>query len=130
MRIAFTILSISAIFLTGAFAQQMKGPGRGHGYGHGYGICKSDREKFCANEKGHLKIHACMDAHLNELSPDCKKFHGNMSSEMKGNAHANCVKDIEKFCNDVEPGQGRMRDCLKSHKAEISAECKKSHPNL
>jgi hypothetical protein len=35
-----------------------------------------------------------------------------------------CFPDMQKFCRGVEPGQGRIRDCLIEHSAELSSECK------
>ncbi len=35
-----------------------------------------------------------------------------------------CKADVEKFCKDIEPGEGRIIACLKAHEAELSAECK------
>lgn len=35
-----------------------------------------------------------------------------------------CKADVEKFCKDVKPGEGRIIDCLKAHEAELSADCK------
>ena len=35
-----------------------------------------------------------------------------------------CKADVEKFCKDVKPGEGRIIACLKTHEAELSAECK------
>lgn len=35
-----------------------------------------------------------------------------------------CKADIEKFCKDVKPGEGRIIACLKEHEAELSADCK------
>lgn len=35
-----------------------------------------------------------------------------------------CKADIEKFCKDVQPGEGRIVKCLKEHEAELSVECK------
>lgn len=35
-----------------------------------------------------------------------------------------CHVDAEKFCNDVKPGKGRMAQCMKEHKAELSTECR------
>jgi hypothetical protein len=36
-----------------------------------------------------------------------------------------CAKDIEKWCNDVEPGQGRVGACLNKNLDRLSAPCRK-----
>jgi Golgi apparatus protein 1 len=38
------------------------------------------------------------------------------------NYHA-CVGDVEQFCEDIEPGSGRVHACLLKHKTVISKEC-------
>jgi hypothetical protein len=35
-----------------------------------------------------------------------------------------CKADVEKFCKNVEPGEGGIMRCLKEHEAELSAPCK------
>ncbi len=35
-----------------------------------------------------------------------------------------CAEDAAKYCKDVQPGQGRMAQCLKEHENELSAACK------
>jgi hypothetical protein len=35
-----------------------------------------------------------------------------------------CQADVEKFCKDVQPGQGRILQCMKQHEAELSIACK------
>jgi hypothetical protein len=37
-----------------------------------------------------------------------------------------CASDIQKFCKDVTPGQGRIIQCLKSHQNELSDDCKQA----
>jgi Cysteine rich repeat len=34
-----------------------------------------------------------------------------------------CNGDAKKFCSDVQPGNGNVMRCLKSHETELSAEC-------
>jgi hypothetical protein len=36
---------------------------------------------------------------------------------------APCVPDIEKLCPDIEPGNGRLRACLKEHIRDVSSAC-------
>jgi Cysteine rich repeat len=35
-----------------------------------------------------------------------------------------CADEIAKFCKDVQPGGGRIGQCLKAHKADLSMDCK------
>jgi hypothetical protein len=35
-----------------------------------------------------------------------------------------CAEDVAKFCKDVQPGGGRMAQCLKTHENELSGSCK------
>jgi hypothetical protein len=38
--------------------------------------------------------------------------------------HGACRADVEQFCKDVKPGEGRIIDCLKQHENELSEQCK------
>jgi len=35
-----------------------------------------------------------------------------------------CKADVEKFCKDVEPGEGRIVKCLQAHRQDLSGACK------
>ena len=35
-----------------------------------------------------------------------------------------CQADMQKLCNGVQPGGGRIMQCFKQHKDELSAPCK------
>jgi hypothetical protein len=37
-----------------------------------------------------------------------------------------CVFDMQKFCGDVEPGAGRMLECLHKNDKQLSANCKEA----
>jgi hypothetical protein len=37
------------------------------------------------------------------------------------------MKDKERLCKDVKPGEGRIAACLKQHESELSPECKAKH---
>jgi len=34
-----------------------------------------------------------------------------------------CAADVKKFCGDVQPGQGAIAKCMKTHEAELSPAC-------
>lgn len=35
-----------------------------------------------------------------------------------------CKPDIQSLCGAVQPGGGRIRDCMREHRAQLSAACK------
>lgn len=35
-----------------------------------------------------------------------------------------CRTDFERLCKGVEPGGGRIRECIKAHRSEISPQCR------
>src|ERR1700733_1299269 len=39
---------------------------------------------------------------------------------------AGCADDVQKFCANVEPGGGRILQCLKDHKDSLSDKCKQA----
>ncbi len=48
---------------------------------------------------------------------------------LPSDAHAGvekCLPDVERFCQGVQPGEGRIEACLKGNEKKISAVCKRS----
>ena len=39
---------------------------------------------------------------------------------------AECDADIEKYCSNVEPGEGRIMACKEPHKKTVSKRCQKA----
>jgi hypothetical protein len=91
------------------------------------GACKADLEKFCKDvTPGEGRKIACLKAHSDKLSSECKA-QGEKMKERRKEMHAGmeaCKADKEKFCKDVEMGGGKMKECMKSHEAELSAGCR------
>jgi gas vesicle protein len=89
--------------------------------------CKADLERLCKEVRpGQGRIANCLKEHEAELSPECKSFRQSKMDEMKERSNAlqqACGKDVEQFCKDIQPGQGRLARCLKEHKAQLSQEC-------
>ena len=86
---------------------------------------RADAQKLCPGIKpGGGAIANCLNLDSAvELSPACKEHHEKMKQKAMA-AKSTCDADAAKFCKDVEPGQGRLRDCLKANEANLSAECK------
>lgn len=51
----------------------------------------------------------------NEPSPPSGDFH---------QVREACREDIARLCKDVQPGGGRIRECLRAHQDEVSEGCK------
>ena len=92
--------------------------------------CDEDAAQYCPDlpldsQKGFM----CMMAYEHKLSEKCKL--GIMEAAMSirmGAAAINysvraCEADADKFCLDVQPGEGRMIRCLKEHETEVSEAC-------
>jgi hypothetical protein len=108
--------------------------------------CKADLQKFCAQSNGNKSMDclldhqqevtdACYDAMKKQLSsnpgPDDQNDAGpdnrpppgpdNRPAAPKG-AQA-CKQDVKKFCSNVQPGGGRIVNCLLDHQDDISDGC-------
>ena len=35
-----------------------------------------------------------------------------------------CMSDVKMLCGSIQPGGGRIRDCMREHRAELSTACK------
>lgn len=92
--------------------------------------CDDDRNKYCPGlEKGSQKAFMCMMAYEDKISSKCKQGVAEAAMAMRMGAAAinysisACETDADKFCLDVEPGEGRLLACLKKNKAQVSKQC-------
>ena len=88
--------------------------------------CKADVARLCPDAKGHAAIHACMQSKADQVSAECKAHIEEMHQKFQA-AKAACQPDVQKFCQDVQPGGGRVMQCLRAHEAELSDACKAQH---
>ena len=104
-------LSLVLMGWTGAFAQ-------------GAGACAGDIENFCQGvQPGAGRMVQCLTQHKQQLSPGCKIHIAQVAEQLK-EVHQACQDDIMAFCSGVQPGGGRIAQCLKANKAWLSLECK------
>jgi hypothetical protein len=91
------------------------------------GACKADVEKFCANvQPGEGRIAQCLKTHQGELSPACRLHGQEMKTKVKAareEIYAACYDDQQKLCSGIQPGEGRVANCLKQNQAQLSAGC-------
>jgi len=86
--------------------------------------CAEDAKKFCSDVRpGGGRVVQCLNKHDAELAPACREQLAAAKARVKEFVQA-CKADSEKYCKSVEVGSGRVLRCLKSHEADLSAECK------
>jgi hypothetical protein len=85
--------------------------------------CADDIAKFCKDVKpGGGRLVRCLKEHEKELSPSCKARMEEARKKLK-NAQQACADDVQKFCKDIKPGQGRIVNCLREHQKDLSPAC-------
>jgi len=113
MRRLFVLLLSCALLLmvaSAAFAQERP--------------CAGDVAKFCGNvQQGEGRIAKCLKQNEAQLSPGCKMHLVQVKEALK-EAHQACEDDITMFCGGVQPGEGRIMQCLKANKSHLSRKCK------
>lgn len=95
--------------------------------------CKTELETYCKNvTPGDGRIIACIYAHEDKLSRLCENALYDSAQQLE-NAVATlaylateCDADIDKHCANVQPGEGRIMDCMEPHLSNVSKRCKKA----
>lgn len=80
--------------------------------------CLVDREKCKDSGGGHVKMMKCLLDKRAELSDSCK--HHIEEKVLK----VPCFEERLKFCDHIEPGEGRIYGCLKAKEKQLSDVCK------
>ena len=47
-----------------------------------------------------------------------------LASAEPGGPRGACMNDVKTLCGSVQPGGGRIRECMREHRAELSSQCK------
>ncbi len=92
--------------------------------------CDEDAAQYCPDlplnsQKGFM----CMMAYEHKLADECKLAIAEAALAIRMSAAAinysvrSCEADADKFCLDLQPGEGRIVHCIKEHEAEVSETC-------
>jgi hypothetical protein len=92
--------------------------------------CEPEITNYCSQVTlGEGRLLACFYAHEDKLSGRCQYALYEGVAALQDFAAAithvatECIDDIEKYCAEVEMGEGRIGTCLLEHKAEVTEAC-------
>jgi hypothetical protein len=89
--------------------------------------CKAELKQLCPDiQPGGGRIKKCIEANEGKLSPGCRQKLQEKRAQMKQRmqeVRAACEADVKRLCPNIEPGGGRVRECLRSHATELSPAC-------
>ncbi len=87
------------------------------------GPCVGDIAKFCGDVKqGEGRIARCLTQNEAQISMACKMHLAWVKKAVK-EAHEVCEDDIMLYCAEVKPGEGKVMQCLKANKSNLSSGC-------
>lgn len=119
------LFAASLVFSISAFADHHQEMSVGtHAGGKGeMKECRKQMMEFCKGKKRGPEMIQCMEENKSKMSAECQQKLDEKKEQMKNHAGP-CKADREKLCAGIKPGEGRIRDCMKSKMAELSPECK------
>jgi hypothetical protein len=95
--------------------------------------CKMELEKYCAQvTPGQGRVLACLYAYGDKLSSKCEYALYDAAVQLERAVAAlsyvanECDADMEKYCGSIQPGEGRLLECLEKHDKEVSGRCKQA----
>ena len=95
--------------------------------------CQSDIEQYCSQvTPGEGRILQCMAAHEDKISGQCEYAFYQAASLLEQISVAinylaqECKTEIQTLCSDVEPGEGRILECLDKQPEKVGAACKQA----
>lgn len=92
--------------------------------------CEGDISKFCPQvTPGDGRVAMCLMAHEDKISSKCfwtmlevaQGFAGAESNLL--NAAEICESDIKEHCGSVEPGEGRIAQCIDENESKLTPDC-------
>ncbi len=93
--------------------------------------CKVEIESYCAGvTPGEGRVLACLYANGDKLSGMCEYALYDAAAQLERAVSlltfvaSECKDDLEKHCQSVEAGEGRLLKCLEKNEKDVSKRCK------
>ena len=95
--------------------------------------CKKEFETYCKDvTPGEGRLLACLYAHEDKLSVRCEYTLYDAAAQLEHAVAAltyvanECKDDLKAYCSSVQPGEGRLANCIDKNKDKISERCKQA----
>ncbi len=95
--------------------------------------CKVELEKYCKDvTPGEGRVLSCLYAYGDKLSPKCEYALYDAAAQLERAVAAlsyvanECDDDLDKYCANVAPGEGRLLRCLEKKDKELTKRCKQA----
>jgi hypothetical protein len=93
--------------------------------------CEKELSTYCKDvTPGEGRVLACLYAFEDKLSTKCEYALYDAASQLERAVTAlayaanECRDDLKKFCSNVQPGQGRLLQCIDKNEKNVSKRCK------
>jgi hypothetical protein len=92
--------------------------------------CEKDISQHCSGlGQNTTKVFMCLMAYEEELTPACREGVLEAAMSIKVGSEAidyslrACETDVDRYCRDVMPGEGRVVGCIKANESKVSKAC-------
>jgi hypothetical protein len=120
------VIGIVLVFSGGASAQQMLIDSVVKG-------CDKELKTYCKEvTPGEGRILACLYAFSDKLSGQCEYALYDAAAQLERAVNAlayaanECGDDLDKYCANIQPGQGRLLQCIEKNNEKVSKRCKQA----
>jgi hypothetical protein len=87
--------------------------------------CEAELQQVCPESVQGEDRRRCMEQRAKQLPSPCQSMIRQQLvrwKEQSGHALA-CADDVQRFCRDLQPGDGQMLQCLQDHAQDVSDGC-------
>lgn len=95
--------------------------------------CKTELETYCKDvTPGEGRVLACLYSREDKLSGQCEYALYDAAVQLERALTAlayvanECRGDLQKFCSDIQPGQGRLLACIDRNEKQLTGRCKEA----